>query len=80
VVVRRSGEMPVAKEKRNALIVRLWNEGKSNQQILTALKKAGHKDLADVHSLSGIISGLKRAGKLPRERPGQKLTRIEREN
>jgi len=71
--------MPQAKEKRNALIIRLWNKGKSNTEILTALKKARYKGLTDTHSLSGVISRLKRAGKLDRVRPGQELTRMERE-
>jgi hypothetical protein len=71
--------MPLPKGKRNALIIRLWNEGKSNQEILTCLKRAGYKGLADTHSLSGVVSRLKRIGKLPRERPGQELTRIEKE-
>ena len=71
--------MSPIKPKRNALIIKLWNRGKSNQEILTALKRAGHKDLADTHSLSGVISRLKRSGKLPKERPDQELTRIERE-
>lgn len=71
--------MPKPKARRNALIIRLWNQGKGNQEILTTLRRAGHKDLADLHSLSGTISRLKRAGKLPRERPGQDLSRVERE-
>jgi hypothetical protein len=71
--------MALAKGKRNALIVKLWNEGKGNQEILTRLKRAGYKDLANTHSLSGVISRLKRSGKLPKERPGQELTKIERE-
>lgn len=71
--------MPQPKEKRNALIIRLWNEGKTNQEILTSLKRAGYKDLVDTHSLSGVISRLKRTGKLPKERPDQGLTRIEKE-
>ena len=68
-----------AKERRNALIVRLYNEGKSNQEILTALKRAGYKDLKDTHSLSGVIARLKRRGEIPRERPQQELTEIEKE-
>ncbi|HIE33820.1 MAG TPA: hypothetical protein EYP86_01615 [Candidatus Altiarchaeales archaeon] len=68
-----------AKPQRNALIIKLWNEGKSNQEILTALKRAGHKDLKDTHSLSGVIARLKRRGKLPKERPQEGLTKIERE-
>lgn len=71
--------MSPIKPKRNALIIKLWNKGKNNQEILTALKRAGYKDLVDTHSLSGVISRLKRTGKLPRERPGQELTKIERE-
>lgn len=67
------------KPKRNALIVKLWNQGKNNQEILSLLKRAGHKDLVDTHSLSGTISRLKRRGKLPRERPNEELTTIERE-
>jgi len=72
--------MPQPKEQRNALIIKLWNQGKSNQEILTGLKRAGHKDIADTHSLSGTISRLKRRGKLPRERqatikPEKKITR-----
>jgi len=68
-----------AKEKRNALIVRLYNEGKSNQEILTALKRAGYKDLKDTHSLSGVIARLKRRGEIPKERLQQELTGIEKE-
>ena len=73
------------KPKRNALIIRLWNEGKSNQEILTTLKRAGYKDLKDTHSLSGVIARLKRRGELPRERPQVEqglhggLTEVERE-
>ncbi|MEA1965187.1 MAG: CopG family transcriptional regulator [Candidatus Aerophobetes bacterium] len=57
------------KEKRNTLIIKTWNEGKSNQEILTTLKRAGYKDLKDTHSLSGVVARLKRVGKLPKERP-----------
>lgn len=60
--------MPV-KEKRNALIIKLFNQGKSNQEILTTLKRAGYKGIKDTHSLSGVIARLKRTGKLPKERP-----------
>lgn len=59
------------KEERNALIIKLWNEGRSNQRILTVLQKTGYQDLKNAHSLSGVISRLQRSGKLPRERKQQ---------
>ena len=56
-----------AKEERNALIVKLYGD-KTNREILTALQRAGYKDLKDTRSLTGTIARLKRAGKLPKER------------
>jgi len=38
-VVFEAAFMP-AKQKCNALIIKLWNEGKSKEEILTALKRA----------------------------------------
>jgi len=80
--IRKGGrkKMPLSKKQRNKLIIKLWLQGKNNPEILAALEKTGHKDLADTHSLSGVISRLKRAGKLPRERqitikPEKKITK-----
>lgn len=61
--------MSVERRERNALIVKLWNEGKSNQEILTVLRRAGYKGLVDTHSLSGVIARLKRRGRLKIKRP-----------
>lgn len=71
--------MPKPKPKRKALIIKLWNQGKSNQEILTALGRAGYKGIDDAHSLSDTISRLKRRGKLPKERPQLELAKVERE-
>lgn len=48
--------MPVEKSKRNELIMRLWNEGKSNQEILTSLKGVSTKTegLSNWNSLGEI--------------------------
>jgi len=66
------------KQERNQLVVKLYNEGKANQEILAALQRAGYRDLKDTRSLTGTIARLKRAGKLSerRVRIGQQIDKV----
>jgi len=70
----------MAKEKieRNKLIIKFYNQGKINREILAGLQEAGYSDLGSIASVKMQISRLRKAGKIPKER-GQPLTKIEKE-
>jgi hypothetical protein len=66
-----------SKEERNALIAKLYFGGKSNEEIIAELRERGYQDLKDTHSLSAVISKLKKKGAIPAQKPD--LARIEKE-
>lgn len=70
--------MSLEKTQRNELIIKLYNQGKTNRQILAGLREAGYSDLVSIGSVKMQISRLRKAGKIPKER-GQPLTKIEKE-
>jgi len=68
--------MTKPKTQRNELIIDLYNQGKSDREILTGLLKAGFEDYQKVRSVSMQVSRLRKARKIPKERP---LSKIEKE-
>lgn len=68
--------MTKPKTQRNELIIELYNQGKTNRQILAGLQEAGYSDLGSIASVKMQVSRLRKAGKLPQERP---LSKIEKE-
>ena len=69
--------MSLEKTERNKLIARLYNQGKSNREILSGLREAGYSDLGSVASLKMQVSKLRKAGKLPQERPvGKQMDKV----
>ena len=64
--------LKMVKEKvdRNKLIITFYNEGKTNREILAGLQEAGFSDLGSIASMKMQISRLRKAGKIPKERPG----------
>jgi len=61
--------MSEEKEERNKLIIKIYNQGKTDREILTGLLKAGFEDYKKVKSVTMQISRLRKAGKLPLKRP-----------
>lgn len=61
--------MAEEKVERNRLIATLYNQGKSNREILGELLKEGFDDYKKVGSVKMQISRLRKAGKVPKERP-----------
>ena len=61
----------MAKEKveRNKLIIKLYNQGKNDKEILAGLLKADFQDYQKVKSVTMQISRLRAAGKVPNKRP-----------
>lgn len=59
------------KSERNRLITTLYNQGKNDREILEALLKAGFDDYKKVKSVTMQLSRLRKAGKIPKERPGR---------
>ncbi len=62
----------MAKEKveRNKLIVTLYNQGKGNREILEELLKQSFDDYKKVGSVKMQVARLRKAGKIPKDRPG----------
>jgi len=67
--------MAEEKVERNKLIMKLYNQGKTDQDILEGLVKAGFLDYQKVKSVGMQIARLRVAGKIPRKRPGSKEKR-----
>ena len=63
-------------QERDKVIIRLYFEGKSPEEILAELKSKGHTDLKDTHSLLPLIARLKEEGAIPEAKPD--LTAAER--
>lgn len=61
--------MTKPKTQRNELIIDLYNQGKTNRQILAGLLEKGFDDYQKVKSVTMQISRLRKAGKLPLKRP-----------
>ena len=61
----------MAKEKveRNRLIATLYNQGKTDQEILEELLRKGFNDYKGVKSVGMQVARLRKAGKLPLKRP-----------
>lgn len=68
--------MTVEKIERNQLIAKLYGQGRTNREILSGLQKAGYSDLGSIASVKMQVSKLRKAGKVPKERP---LSKIEKE-
>jgi len=67
--------MSKQKVERNKLIIKLYNEGKIDREILARLLEKGFDDYKNPKSISMIVSRLRKAGKIPKERPGSKEKR-----
>jgi len=61
--------MTKPKTQRNKLIIKLYNQGKTNREILKGLLEKGFNDYQKVKSVTMQISRLRKAGKLPLKRP-----------
>ena len=60
--------MSVEKTARNSLICKLYDEGKTNRQIVDELWKNGYEGLSYPESVSSQLSRLKRAGRINKTR------------
>ena len=67
--------MSEEKVERNAMVAKLYNQGKSNSEILEGLLKQGFEDYQKVTSVTMQISRLRKAGKIPNKRPVSKKKR-----
>ena len=61
--------MSEEKVERNKLIIRLHGQGKTHREVLSGLREAGHLDLGSVASVKMQVSKLRKAGRIPKERP-----------
>lgn len=64
--------MSKEKVERNRLVARLYNQGKTDIEILAGLLEKGFNDYQEVKSVAMQISRLRKTGKVPQERPGSK--------
>lgn len=70
--------MTKPKTQRNELIIELYNQGKTDREILAGLLEKGFDDYQKVKSLTMQVSRLRKAGKLPLKRPvTNKITKRE---
>jgi len=67
--------MSEEKVERNAMVAKLYNQGKNNNEILEGLLKQGFEDYQKVKSVTMQISRLRAAGKIPNKRPASKEKR-----
>lgn len=67
--------MSEEKVERNAMVAKLYNQGKNNNEILEGLLKQGFEDYQKVKSVTMQISRLRAAGKIPKKRPVSKEKR-----
>lgn len=61
--------MTKPKTQRNELIIELYNQGKTDREILAGLLEKGFDDYQKVKSVTMQVSRLRKAGKLPLKRP-----------
>lgn len=62
--------MSLEKKERNRLVEALYNQGKTNKEILEELLKAGFEGYQKVQGVKMLLSRLRKLGKIPQERPG----------